>query len=121
MRNLPLILLSSLLCSGATLAQDPVLYNGGVGSDERERVSVKGTRLEFFVRGGAYLAGVQVSIRDARNRELVNLVTEGPWLILDLPAGRYQLEASLAADKVLRGSFDVGDGEQQFAFMFETQ
>ena len=53
--------------------------------------------LEFVRRGRArdqLLAGARVSIRDARGREILSTVTEGPFLFARVPAGRYHVAAT---------------------------
>lgn len=73
---------------------DPVVFNGGIGLHERASAPTEGTKLEFFLESGAYVSDVHVVVADAEGQQLVNTVTEGPWLILDLPDGEYSVRAS---------------------------
>jgi hypothetical protein len=43
---------------------------------------------------GAYLADVQVRITRADGRLMFNAPIPGPWLFIDLPPGRYRVEAT---------------------------
>jgi hypothetical protein len=96
------------------------VFNGGIGTDEREMAPEEGTRLVFFASSGSYLSGVQVQVEDMNGRELVNIQTRGPWLILDLPTGQYQLQASLG-DNTQGGVFSVGgDSPAEYGYMFAT-
>jgi hypothetical protein len=61
---------------------------------------------------------VQVSIKGADDREVVNTVTDGPWLILNLPNGRYSAQASIAPGNVQSGFFDVDGSNRKYGFMF---
>lgn len=76
-------------------AQEPILFNGGISLEERESAPLRGTRLEFFVSSGAYLSDVHVIVTDADGGTVVDAVTNGPWLILDLPDGTYDVNVSV--------------------------
>lgn len=81
--------------------------SGGIGIAERAWLSAHAksynTRLSFAqVPGGAYLSGVKVSISDESGKPLLTTDTDGPMLYVKLPAGRYQLEASLDGVTVKR-------------------
>jgi hypothetical protein len=73
---------------------------GGFGLEEREelaRVS-RDFRLKVATaaRGsGAYVSGVRLRIADASGRGVFDREVDGPWLLIDLPPGRYSLRASL--------------------------
>lgn len=114
-------LLFTLLCFPLTLAaQDYILWNGGVGADEREMAPDEGTKLVFFAESGSFLANVQVSVSDASGREQVNTTSNGPWLILDLPPGQYQVRASLSDDNAQGGTITVtGSETQEFSYRFQ--
>jgi len=45
-------------------------------------------------KSGAFLADVQVRITDGKDRVVFNQPIPGPWLFIDLPTGKYQVEAS---------------------------
>jgi hypothetical protein len=68
--------------------------SGGVGSDERQAMTALSgqydLKLEFAMREGDYLGDVQVSVRGPVNLEAV---AEGPWFLVNLPAGTYQVTA----------------------------
>lgn len=109
-----------LLC-GATLAQEVVVFNGGVGTDERASAPANGTKLVFFVETGNFLSGVQVVVKNASGTEVVNTVTKGPWLILNLPNGRYNVRATLGTSQAQGGAIEVDGSNQEFAYMFKEQ
>ena len=97
-----------------------VLFSGGISLEERAAAPAEGTKLEFFAGGGAYLSDVHVVVEDSSGTELVNTVTAGPWLILDLPEGTYNVQASLSSDEVQSGMIEVGGTTQQYGYMFPT-
>lgn len=71
---------------------------GGVGVDESTamRAAMKDHPLSLlFARaGGAYLANVDVAVKDASGATALAMRTDGPICLIDLPAGRYTVEAS---------------------------
>lgn len=54
-----------------------------------------GTRIEFSNVRNEYLAGAVVSVRDAAGHPVVTAACEGPWLLMRLRPGDYQVEARL--------------------------
>jgi len=71
---------------------------GGVGLEEREAMQAVShdysLMLSFARKGGtAYAADTEVTIRDARGRVVLDVVAEGPWLLVRLPAGQYRVTA----------------------------
>jgi hypothetical protein len=101
--------------------EDPVVFNGGISSEERASAPQEGTKLEFFLTSGPYLADVHVVVADAAGNELVNTVTDGPWLILDLPNGQYNVQASLNEAQVQGGMITVDERAENFGFMFSAE
>jgi hypothetical protein len=70
---------------------------GGIGSDESAamRAAMKDHPLSLlFARaGGEYLANVDVTVRDASGGTALAMRALGPVCLIDLPAGRYTIEA----------------------------
>lgn len=101
--------------------EDPVVFNGGISLEERASAPQEGTKLEFFVASGAYLSDVNVRIEDQAGNELVNTVTDGPWLILDLPEGEYNVYASFEDAGEQSGQITVDSRSQQYGYMFPSE
>lgn len=78
--------------------QDRPFVSGGVSQDELADLR---TKQPFFslslltaAKGsGAHLAGVRVRIVDAAGKPVLETEMDGPYLLVDLLPGRYQLEA----------------------------
>ncbi|MFM0515413.1 carboxypeptidase-like regulatory domain-containing protein [Paraburkholderia sp. RL17-373-BIF-A] len=103
------LLLPFLVClcaNGAALAQSlpqPASQNGvsyitgGVGQDEVQafRAAAPGynLRMTFAAKTGSYLSDVDVTITSGAGRPVLTVRTEGPFLFVRLPAGRYQIVA----------------------------
>lgn len=103
------LLLPFLVCvcaTGSALArslpqpasQNGVSYiTGGVGEDEVRafRAAAPGynLRMTFASKTGNYLSDVDVTITSGAGRPVLSVRTEGPFLFVRLPAGRYQIGA----------------------------
>lgn len=107
------------LLSTPLLAQNPVIWTGGISEEERAEAPTTGTRLVFFVSAGNYLSNIAVRITDDNSREVVNTTTAGPWLILDLPAGRYSVQATRGNGDVQGVQIEIVAGtDAEFGIMF---
>jgi hypothetical protein len=114
-------LLAALAPPVAAPAQDGILaWTGGIGTEEREAAPKDGTKLVFFVESGSFLADVQVTVKDANGRELLNAVSKGPWMILNLEPGRYRVLATHDGQQQ-GGTIEVTGNNQEFAYMFKAQ
>jgi len=71
---------------------------GGIGSDEstamRGEMKSHPLSLLFARAGGAYLANVDVMVKDASGGTALAMRADGPVCLVDLPAGSYTVEAS---------------------------
>ena len=80
-----ILVTSSQIAFGAT---NPIVFNGGVTIEERDTAPAEGTRLVFAVTAGNFLSDIAVTVTNASGNQVVNVTTEGLWLILDLDPGR---------------------------------
>jgi hypothetical protein len=88
-------------------AQDTVHYvSGGIGEDEAAafKRAAPGYALEMlFVQEARprdeYLADVTVSIRNRSGSALLATTAEGPFLLAELPAGKYQIDAEFRGER----------------------
>ncbi len=77
--------------------QDEITYvTGGFGQEESCAMKAAARdydlMLTFAERDGSYVADVNVQIIDSRGRTVLQTVS-GPLLLVDLPAGKYQIAA----------------------------
>ncbi|MGI4779439.1 MAG: carboxypeptidase regulatory-like domain-containing protein [Janthinobacterium lividum] len=72
---------------------------GGVGSDEstamRAAMNSHPLALLFARADGAYLADVGVTVTDAGGKPALKTRARGPVCLVDLPAGKYTVEADV--------------------------
>lgn len=76
---------------------------GGVGRDESQAIKAVAAHwpltLEFGVKSGSgadFAADVRVTVRDAKGHAALAAASAGPFLLARLPAGDYNVEATLA-------------------------
>jgi len=79
---------------------------GGVGDDSIERLnSLAGSfnlKLVFAMNSGNYVSGVRVTIADSAGKTVLDTTSEGPWFLVKVPAGNYQIVATFAGNAVKR-------------------
>ena len=51
-------------------------------------------KLVFAAQQGNYLSEIPVMIKDSQGQVVLETVTEGPWLYVDVPAGTYTVTAT---------------------------
>jgi hypothetical protein len=73
--------------------------SGGVGVEGREELASRGKEFNFKLvtameKSGHYVAGTNVKVMDAKGKEVLATTMQGPWLLADLPPGKYRLEAT---------------------------
>ena len=99
--------------------------SGGIGKDQADamraiapRYNVRLIMAQARKPSAAFLAAVPVTITDAKGRVLLNIKTDGPFLFLQLPPGRYSVKGEVAG-QVLSRSFSVkSKGAQQIALIW---
>ena len=72
------------------------------------------------LEAGAKNFGMLVDLKDSAGKELVNAVTDGPWMILDLAPGAYTVTAEVRGISQ-SGRIEVSGNSQKFGYMFRTQ
>lgn len=103
----------ALLCAAAARADDalpPVQHSGdisyisgGIGEQESQAIKAAGPKYALWISftsriegKDAYSAPDQVTILKADGAPVLDLKPDGPFLLLDLPPGRYKISAGSA-------------------------
>lgn len=77
--------------------QGVTFVSGGFGKDERDQLQAMqgqfNLKLAFATDAGNYLAGIDVRILDQQGSTLVETGSDGPILMVNLPAGAYKVVA----------------------------
>jgi len=78
--------------------------SGGVGASSIDRLNSLAddfnVKLVFALKSGAYVSDVKVTIVDATGRTVLDATSDGPWFLTKLPAGAYQIVATLAGHAI---------------------
>ena len=99
--------------------------SGGVGQGEINRLEAQRDKHSLWVItaakvSGAYLADVQIKVRDSKGRLMLDHKLDGPWLLVDLPQGRFVVDASFSG-QTLRKTTRISPGvRHQIVFYFDV-
>lgn len=69
------------------------------------------------LKSGAHMADVMVTVRDSAQRVVFENALEGPWLFLQLPRGRYEVQAQWNGE-VHRTTTTIHAGDHHQAFFY---
>jgi hypothetical protein len=72
--------------------------SGGVGLEEAATLADEKSHYALAILtatkgSGTFLADVRIRITDENSNQVLDTVMDGPWLLVDLAAGRYQVQA----------------------------
>jgi hypothetical protein len=105
---------------------DVSFVSGGVGEDESK--ALQSARREwplsrvFTGPGSDYLADVNVDIVDAHHAQVLNATSRGPYMLVQLPPGRYIVQASYKNnDQSKRVTIPANGSAKTTAFYWNTQ
>lgn len=96
--------------------------DGGIGRSEIESMDAEKGKYSLWIVtaarvSGAYLADVDVSISDAKGSKVFERTLQGPWLLIDLPLGRYEVRARVGQETVSRTTtIHPGDHHQMVLY-----
>jgi hypothetical protein len=93
-----LVICTPLLADHHGMSEVPHI-SGGVGESGRDEINAVqdqySLKMVFAYTNGDFLAEVKVVITDAAGATLLSTVADGPWLLVKLPAGSYQVAATV--------------------------
>lgn len=114
MKKLGRLFLASFLAIGLVSAAQAVDYwTGGAGMESRAEAPEYNTRIQFFEADGSYMADVWFTLYDGHGDVLLEGMTSGPWLFIDLDDGEYSLKGQrLATAEVQSIRFNVSGSDQ---------
>jgi hypothetical protein len=102
--------------------------SGGIGEGEAQRFESAAARypltVQLFARSGQrdeYTADAQVTITDTRGRTVLDEKSDGPFMLVRLPAGDYRVAASLEGRSLAQHSVHVThSGHAKTTFVFPS-
>jgi hypothetical protein len=134
LRALPLAAAALALNSSAFAAEplqalqevsdgDTRIITGGVGEPERQAMLERVREFDLLVSfarrdDGSFLSDVDVMLtRTGKHPSVLDLTTAGPFLFAKLPAGHYELTATLDGWRSVRREFDVDPLRRQRLYL----
>jgi hypothetical protein len=114
--------------AGTLLPDRPAKLGGietvctGIGLEARANPawSAYSLKVEIAGPGGAYLGQEEVTVRQG-GKLLLTAACDGPWLLFQLPAGRYQVEARVEDQSVSSPAFVPASGQGRIILRFKDQ
>ena len=104
-----------------TMVGDATAVCTGIGKDAREdpRWSAFPLRVEISGKDGQYLGDAIVEVKGAGLDEELTLRCNGPWVLVDLPAGKYTVTTSAGHDGPMRtATVNVGTMQKRLVMNF---
>jgi hypothetical protein len=99
--------------------------SGGIGHDEAEALRHDENQwplaIGFFGPTADYLADVHVRIADSKGTELMQADSRGPYMLVKLPAGSYNVYARYKTEEKHQMVNVSGNGHQRVSFRFSIQ
>ncbi len=99
--------------------------SGGVSDEERESLQSQQARYSLWIvtalrKTGEYLSAVHLKITDSNRKVVFDAALDGPWLLIDLPLGKYSIEAKLDGQSQQRQTTIHPGDHHQAIFYFGT-
>jgi hypothetical protein len=100
--------------------------SGGVGATEQDTLNQERTGYDLTILtaardSGNYLADVHIRITDSQSKQVLDTTMDGPWLFVELPAGRYQVEATRNNRVQTHSVTFLASGHSQTVFYFDNR
>ncbi|MFL6630605.1 MAG: hypothetical protein ACJ8G1_29495 [Vitreoscilla sp.] len=113
----------------ATQGQSPqgwAFIEGGIGQTETESMESERGKYSLWIMtasrtSGAHLADVEVTIVDGNGEAVFQRRLEGPWLMIDLPLGRYEVRSRYAQEAQSRITTIHPGDHHQIVFYFNVE
>lgn len=97
--------------------------SGGIGSDSSDAMKAEASRYSLAMtfwtlinNRNAYTIPTHLSIVNASGNSVLDVTPDGPYLLIDLPAGKYQVTAAAGASSKTRAVEIVAGSHKTFSF-----
>ena len=107
-------------------AQGSAFLEGGVGATETESMESERANYSLWIMtaarsSGAHLADAEVTIVNDKGERVFERRLDGPWLMLDLPLGRYEVRARTGEQAQSRITTIHPGDHHQIVFYFNVE
>lgn len=114
--------------AAATQGQSPqgwAFLDGGIGQTETESMESERGKYSLWIvtasrTSGAHLADVEVTIVDGKGAPVFERRLDGPWLMIDLPLGRYEVRSRYGQEVQSRVTTIHPGDHHQIVFHFNV-
>jgi hypothetical protein len=115
--------------AAATQGQSPqgwAFLEGGIGQTETESMESERAKYSLWIMtasrtSGAHLADVVVTVVDAKGEPVFERRLDGPWLMIDLPLGRYEVRSRYGQEVQNRITTIHPGDHHQIVFYFNVE
>lgn len=95
--------------------------SGGIGRDEASamKAEAKSYPLSLVFSAGKkaeYVAGVSVDVKDRAGKAMLDAVSDGPIMLIKVPAGKYRIVATRHGKALQRTVLVKAKGDRQVSF-----
>ena len=119
----------ALPASATTSGQTPqgwAFLDGGIGQTETEAMEAERPKYSLWITtagktSGAFLADVEVTILNDKGEQVFDRKLEGPWLMIDLPLGRYEVRSRYRDETQSRITTIHPGDHHQIVFYFNVE
>jgi hypothetical protein len=99
--------------------------DGGIGQTETESMEAERGKYSLWIMtasktSGAHLPDAEVTIVDAKGETVFQRRLEGPWLMIDLPLGRYEVRSHYGQEAQTRITTIHPGDHHQVIFYFDV-
>jgi len=126
------VLMSAFAASqamAATQGQSPqgwAFLDGGIGQTETESMESERGKYSLWIMtagrtSGAHLPDAEVTIMDSKGQPVFERRLEGPWLMIDLPLGRYEVRSRHGQESQTRITTIHPGDHHQIVFYFDVE
>jgi len=117
------------LSFAATSGQSPqgwAYLDGGIGQTETESMESERSKYSLWVMtagrtSGAHLADVDIAIVNDKGEQVFERRLEGPWLMINLPLGRYEVRSHYKNESQSRITTIHPGDHHQIVFYFNVE
>jgi len=114
-----------MAASAGQTARGGAFVSGGIGEGEIVALDAQREKYSLWVItaakvSGAYLADVRVRITDENKALVLEHTMAGPWMLVDLPLGRFTVEASYGGQAFSRATTIHPGDRHQMVFYFDV-
>lgn len=98
-----------------------ITKSAGVGVEGRTGDESFPLKIVLFETGGPYVSYVTVELFDTQGNLMLQEVSEGPWLFVDLPPGEYSVRGTRQNGDVESARFSLDQQQREVALMFPAR